>query len=185
MAQHWFSTDLSTLFGTLLSAVGIYVALMLFTRVAGLRSFSKMSSFDFAITVAFGSILASTILSRTPALATGAAGLAALFLIQYVVARARRYSNRIQRWVDNEPLLLMVGEHVLADNLSTAQVTTDDLNANLRQAGIARRADVLAVILETTGDVSVIERGAGFDVELFSDVRGRERLAEWAAKNPE
>ena len=36
----------------LLTGIGIYAALLVPTRLTGLRSFSKMSSFDFAITVA-------------------------------------------------------------------------------------------------------------------------------------
>lgn len=35
----------------------MYVAVILLTRLAGVRSFSKMSGFDFAVTVAIGSFL--------------------------------------------------------------------------------------------------------------------------------
>jgi uncharacterized membrane protein YcaP (DUF421 family) len=50
------------------TALGFYLVLMLFARLMGLRSFSNLSSYDFAMTVAIGSILASTILSDSPSL---------------------------------------------------------------------------------------------------------------------
>ena len=64
----WLSMDWQQVLGISLSAIGFYIGLMLFTRLMGLRSFSKLSSHDFAMTVAIGSILASTVISDTPAL---------------------------------------------------------------------------------------------------------------------
>jgi uncharacterized membrane protein YcaP (DUF421 family) len=137
-----------------------------------------MSSFDFAITVALGSILASTILSKNPALLTGAAALAVLYLIQYLVARGRRVSPWIERLVDNEPRVLMAGDEILHANMSAARLTEGDLNSKLRMAGITQREQVLAVILESTGDVSVLRRGGGFDPRLFQDVRDADRIPQ-------
>ena len=54
--EKWFITDLPSAVAIVITAVGIYIAIILFTRIAGKRSFSKMSSFDFAMTVAIGSI---------------------------------------------------------------------------------------------------------------------------------
>ncbi|RJS91165.1 DUF421 domain-containing protein [Salinisphaera sp. Q1T1-3] len=174
----WFTAGLSGLVSMTVSAIVIYIALLLFTRLSGLRSFSKMSSFDFAITVAFGTILASTLLSRSPALLTGIVALGLLYLIQYGVARARRADAGFARLVDNEPLLLMAGSELLTDNLSTARLTEDDLNSKLRLAGLANREEVLAVTLESTGDVAVIKKGQTIDPQLFAQVRDGQRLID-------
>ena len=71
----WISSSAESLLMVALSGVGIYLALMLFTRLLGLRSFSKMSSFDFAVTVALGTVLAATLLTPDPSLVQGIAGL--------------------------------------------------------------------------------------------------------------
>ncbi|KEZ79383.1 DUF421 domain-containing protein [Salinisphaera hydrothermalis] len=172
----WLGASASSVLSMLVSTLGIYVALLLFTRLSGLRSFSKMSSFDFAITVALGSILASTVLSKNPALLTGVGALAVLYLIQYVVARGRRTSPWVKRLVDNEPRVLMAGEDILAHNMRAARITEGDLNSKLRLAGITHRAQVLAVVMESTGDVSVMRRGEDIDPRLFQDVRDAERI---------
>lgn len=51
------------------SALGILLAVVLYTRVIGLRTFSKMSAFDFTVTVAIGSTMASVSLLGSSLLA--------------------------------------------------------------------------------------------------------------------
>ena len=108
----WFTTSGTELLMVLLSGLGIYALLLLLTRLAGLRSFSKMSGFDFAVTVATGSLVASTLLTKEPPLLRGAFALVVLFGIQYGVSKARRLTSLAERLVDNKPLLLMAGEKV-------------------------------------------------------------------------
>lgn len=176
MNSSWIATSASSLLMVLISAICVYTALLVFTRLAGLRSFSKMSSFDFAITIAFGSVLASTLLSKTPALLTGIFALGVLYGIQYLVSRSRRAFPAVEQLVDNEPLVIMSGQNVLADNLDTARMTIGDLRSKLRMAGVTHRDQVFAVIMESTGDVAVIKHGDRFDPWLYEGVRDVDRL---------
>ena len=151
-----------------------YAAVIALTRLAGVRSLAKMSSFDFAATVAMGSALASTLLGSVP-LAAGAVGLALLFALQWTLATLRR-RGMLHGVVDNRPILLMAGETVLEDNMRHARVSREELWAQLRLHGVQRRADVRAVVMETTGDISVLAGPGGVDDELLDGVRGAGRL---------
>lgn len=176
----WITTTGSDLLMVLITGLGIFAALLVLTRLAGLRSFSKMSSFDFSITVAFGSIMASTLVTKNPPLLTGAFALAVLYAIQYGVSKSRRLTRAIEHLVDNEPLLVMVGTTVLTEQLNIARMTEEDLKYKLRSAGITHPNQVLAVVLETTGDVSVLKTGSGVDPWLFAGIRGVEKLGSAA-----
>lgn len=176
---NWITTSWSSLLMVVISALGIYSFLLLCVRVAGLRSFAKMSSFDFATTIATGSILAATLLTKDTPLLQGMVGLAAVFVAQYVVSWLRRHTSFMPVLVDNEPLLLMAGPDILEENLGTARLTTNDLYAHLRQAGIIHPKEVLAVVLETTGDISVLKKGQSdynLDPDLLADVRQADML---------
>lgn len=174
----WIDTTWTAVGMIVLSGVGIYLVLLLFVRLSGLRSFAKFSSFDFALTVAMGSLVASTVLSGDPPLLQAAVGLAVLFGIQFTVSWMRRHWTWAQRLVDNRPLLIMAGEDVLHESLDQARMTEEDLKSKLRTAGVVHPSQVLAVVLETTGDVAVLKRDAAddFDPEIFSDVQGIDRL---------
>lgn len=171
----WILSDPTSVLMIPLTALGIYVALVVSTRIAGLRSFSKMSSFDFAMTVAVGSVVASTVAAPTPTLLQGTVGLACIFVLQWVVARSRVRSASARRLMDNEPLLLMDGGTMLEENMRAARVTRNDLVAKLREANVLHRSQVEAVVLETTGDISVLHTGGaveGLERELLlEDVR--------------
>ena len=153
--EKFFVTDSVTVVCILLSALGVYITLILFTRIAGKRSFSKMSSFDFAMTVAIGSILASTILSSSVSLAEGITGLAVVYLLQISAAFLRRYKG-FKKLIDNTPLLLMDGQNILYENLKKARVAEGDLRSKLREANVIELSEVHAVVFETTGDISVL-----------------------------
>jgi uncharacterized membrane protein YcaP (DUF421 family) len=102
--EEWFNIRWESVIAISVNAIGIYTAIILFTRLAGKRSFSKMSSFDFAMTVAIGSIIASTVLSKNVSLASGILGLALIYGLQISVAFFRRFKG-VSEVVDNSPIL--------------------------------------------------------------------------------
>jgi uncharacterized membrane protein YcaP (DUF421 family) len=138
-----------------ISTLSIYIILILFTRVAGVRTFSKISSFDFAITVAIGSLIATTVLSKDPPLFQASVALASLFVIKMSIARLRK-NKFVKYLVDNKPVLLMKGSVMLDENMKKAKVSRSDLLAKLREANVTKFKHIKAVIMETTGDISVL-----------------------------
>lgn len=151
------------------SAIAIVATTIAYTRIVGLRTFSKMSSFDFAITVATGSLMASVALQGSSLLA-GIVALATLLGVQVVVAVSRHRSG-FQRVVDNQPVMLMLDGEYLEDNLRRTRVTRDDVRAKLREANVLGYDEVRAVVLETTGDVSVLHGDRDPDPDLLQGVR--------------
>ena len=177
----WFWAPPSTLIAIVLSACGIYVAVLVYTQLAGLRSFAKMSSFDFAMTVAIGSMVAAGTLNERPALVQTAVGLAAIYGLQYGLGLMRRKWVRVERLIDNEPLLLMMGNRMLKENMKEARVTEDDLWSKLREANVLQMSQIRAVVLETTGDISVLHGdadGPSLEPKLLTGVRDANRQFE-------
>ena len=60
------------------------------TRLQGLSSFSKMSGFDFAVTVSIGLVLAGAVITLDTELEVYVAALASLFAVQWIVAQSMR-----------------------------------------------------------------------------------------------
>lgn len=173
----WFAASPESLLAIALTAVGVYAAVLAYTQLAGLRSYAKMSSYDFAMTVAIGSIIASSVLTESPSLVQAVVALGMIFGLQYLVGRLRRQLPWFKSMVDNQPVLLMKGDTFLRDAMRQERVTEDDLWAKLRQAGVLDLSQVQAVVLETTGDVSVLTGTPGeesLEPRLLTGVRGVE-----------
>lgn len=170
VTERWLGTSWAEAGLVALSGLVIFAMVILFTRIVGLRSFSKMSSFDFAMTVAVGSLMASTATSPSTTLLNGIIGLGVFYLAQLLIARAR-LRFRVSQVVDNTPLLLMHDGEVLHEHMHRARISDRDLRAKLRQAGVTDPRQVLAVVLETTGDVSILQGEGPLDPGLMTDVR--------------
>jgi len=132
-----------------------------------------MRSFDFAMTIAVGSLLATTVISKTTSLLTGAVAIGSLFLIQGFLALLRSRTKWASKVIENEPLLLMRDGEILYNALKHARVTKADLIAKLRESNVLKMEQVRAVVLETTGDISVLHTGSDTQLEaiLLDSVR--------------
>jgi len=153
--KNWFTTNIESILAILLTIIGIYIALVILTRISGKRSFSKMSSFDFAMTVSIGSIMATVIISKSVSLQNGIAGLVGIYALQMLVAYARRW-DAVRKLIDNKPTLLMKDGKIIKNNLDKCKVTISDLKAKLREANVIQLSEVKAVVFESTGDISVL-----------------------------
>ena len=142
--------------GLVLTSLAMVWVVML-VRLNGLRSFSKMTNFDFVMTVAVGSLLAGASQSTDwSAFAQTLSAMAALFLVQYLTARLRQASNTFKTLVQNNPVVLMRDGVIIHEALTDTRVAKDDLIAKLREANVLDLSQVRAAVLETTGDVSVL-----------------------------
>ena len=135
-----------------------YAALIVLLRGSGKRTPSKMNAFDFVVTVALGSTLATVLLSAEVALAEGVTALALLIVLQYAITFASVRSARVTGWVKGEPTLLAKDGRMLPAATRRARVTGEEVDAALREHGLAGLEAARAVVLETDGTLSVIAR---------------------------
>lgn len=166
----WFISDWKTVGGIFVSVLLVYAALVVIIRINGIRSFSKMSGHDFAVTVAIGSIFASTVLSKEPAVLNAVIAIIALLSIQTILSKIRIATSNT--YLENKPLLLMDGNKILYDNLKKANISHSDVISKLREANALNFDDVHAVIIKSTGDISVLHGDGDFNREqLLQHVR--------------
>lgn len=169
MEQLFFSGTQS-LFRTLIIGVLAYVTLVVFLRISGKRSLSKMNAFDLVVTVALGSTLATVLLSKDVVFADGALAFALLLGLQFMVTWSSVRVRWVRQLVTGEPQMLLHRGAPLSSALRRARVTEDEVRAAVRAAGLASLSDVEAVVLETDGSFSVIQQGEGNPSSLV-DVR--------------
>ncbi|UOR15730.1 DUF421 domain-containing protein [Qipengyuania aquimaris] len=156
--------------GFVLSVVGL-AWVMLLIRIVGLRSLSKMTNFDFVMTVALGSVLAAAVTAdKWTVFGQCLSAMTGLFLVQWLVARARKDSDAFEEAIQNEPVFLMRDGQFCEDALKSTRVARSDVIAKLREANVLALSEVRAVVLETTGDVSVLH-GDRLDETLVENVR--------------
>ncbi|MBU1254209.1 DUF421 domain-containing protein [Qipengyuania sp. DY56-A-20] len=139
-----------------LSAIGVAWVVAL-VRLVGLRTLSKMTNFDFVITLATGSLLAGLVQATAwTGFFQALLAMAALIFLQFLLARLRRSSDRIEAAIQNGPMFLMYDGEFIDEALKVSRVARSDVLAKLRESNALEMGKVRAVVLETTGDVSVL-----------------------------
>ena len=164
--DNWFG-----LLRTLVVGILAYIALILLLRVSGKRTLSKMNAFDFVVTVALGSTLATILLSEEVALMEGIVAFTTLIALQYVIATASVRSKWIESVVKSEPTLLFYQGQFLWKAMQSERVTQEEIEAAIRQQGGAAVDAIDAVILETDGSFSVIQDNASGSLSSLRSVK--------------
>ena len=149
-----------------------YVFLVITLRVSGKRTLSQMNAFDFVVTVALGSTLATILLSSDVSWAEGATALVLLAALQYMVAWCSARWRIFRRAVTSQPVVLLADGEVRPAALRANRLTESQLMQAVRSGGYGDIALVGAVVLEPNGTLSVIGRdslGAGGALPQSSD----------------
>ena len=148
-----------------------YGWLILVLRLAGKRSLSKMNAFDLVVPVALGSTLATVVLTKNVAFVEGALAFFMLALLQWLAARLSISSRWFSHLIRSKPRLLVEDGAYRHVAMVDERVTSDEIDAAIRTAGIGRLEEAAAVVLETDGSMSVIRRADGDLTALRSVAR--------------
>ena len=133
-----------------------YVGLVLFVRAAGKRSLAKMNAFDFIVTVALGSTLATVALSKKVPLADGLSVFALLLGLQATITWVSVRSKMFRNLITSRPAMLVYQGEIIHATMKKERITEEELWAAARKSGIGNTADIAVAVLETTGDITVI-----------------------------
>lgn len=156
---------------TLVVGLLAYLALVVALRLSGKRTLSKWNGFDFIVTVALGSSLATTLVSKSVTLAQGATGFVLLVGLQYLVTWMSVRLHWLQRLTKARPTLLVYRGDLQRGAMRRQRVPESEVLAAARAAGFADLSQIGAMVLETDGNFSVIARLEGGHSTL-ADVEG-------------
>lgn len=137
-----------------------YTALLLFVRISGKRTLSKLNAFDFVITVALGSTLSSVVLDKTVSLAEGVLAIGLLILLQYGISWSTVRWGPVERVVTSRPVLVVHRGVFLTRAMRDERVMEADVRAAIRASGKNDLREIVAVVLENDGSLSVISEGS-------------------------
>lgn len=165
-----FFDNWSALLRVAVMSITAYAWLVLVLRISGKRTLAKLNAFDFVVTVALGSTLASAILSKDVTWAQAALAFAMLALLQYAVAKLTRWFGPFHSAVRSSPRLLLFQGEPLEEAMRKERIAHSDIRAAARNKGAGNLKSIYAIVLETDGTLSVIKDEG--DCSAMKDVAG-------------
>lgn len=156
------------------AVVGVlaYATLVFLLRVSGKRTLSKLNAFDLVITVALGSTLATILLSKDVALIEGVLAFGVLIFLQFIITWTSVRSARVQCLIKAQPTMLYFRGKFIERAMHWERVTPAEVQAAVRQQGIADLSTIEAIVLETDGTIAIITaRAANASDSSLSNVK--------------
>ena len=157
-------TDITFFFGgwapiLRIFAVGtaMYVTLVVILRISGSRALSSMNAFDFIVSVAIGSAFGRALTAKGVALAEAVAAFILLIALQYSVAWLQTRWSFFMGVVTSPPALLYFRGTFLHDAMRRERVTEAEVRAAVRKRQLGSMDEVEAVVLESSGEFSIID----------------------------
>jgi uncharacterized membrane protein YcaP (DUF421 family) len=153
-------------------AVGMaaYLTLVALLRLSGKRTLAKLNAFDWVVSVALGSTLATILLSSDVSWAEGTAALTLLAVLQFVVAWTTARLPGGRAVVTARPTLLLEDGMPLGQAMRSQRITMSELRQAVHASGIGSLSSVAAVVLETDGTLSVIPAQQAGNRSALEDV---------------
>lgn len=169
--------DWSELYRIFISALIAYIILIVILRISGKRTLSKWNAFDFIVTIALGSLLASVIVSKSNRIIEGLFAAFLLVVFQFTITWLSTRFDWIKEIIKAQPTLLYYQNSFLTEAMKSQRVTKSEILAAMRNSSIGSVNEVEAVVLETDGSFSVIEKSESVEANsALEDVEGFEKV---------
>lgn len=142
---------------TAILTVLAYAAMVFLLRVSGKRTLTKMNAFDFVVTIALGSALATVSLNKNVSLADGTLAFALFIFLQASLTWLSVRSKKVKNLVTSRPVMLLYKGEILEETLKKERITLEELHMAARKKGMLNLKQVGVIVLETTGDLTIIK----------------------------
>ena len=143
---------------TFIRVIIIYLLVLIVMRLMGKREIGQMQPFELVIAIMIAD-LASVPMSDTGIpITNGIVPIFALLLIQLIISLVNMKSLKLRQIMCGVPSILIFRGKIDERVLKKEKLTVNELQEKLRQNNVFSLADVEYAILETSGQVTVIQK---------------------------
>lgn len=171
MENIYFNSWESSLRTVILTLLG-YIAIVIILRVSGKRTLSKMNAYDFVVTVALGSCLASISLNKNVSLTDGILSFSLFILLQYVFTFLSVRIKGFRTLITSKPAIVFHNGSFLEKEMKNERISKEEILNAGRNQGYSNLNDVYLIVLETTGDLSIIKDRSLGEINTFPQTEG-------------
>jgi uncharacterized membrane protein YcaP (DUF421 family) len=144
---------------TVLRAAAIYVVLLLIFRIAGRRTLSEMTTFDFVLLLIISEATQNALIGEDFSVTNAILAVLTLIGLDIASSLLKRRFPRFGKVIDGVPTILVENGRPLPDRLYRARLSEDDvLEAARHLHGVERMDQIKYAVLEVSGGISVVPK---------------------------
>ena len=140
-----------------LRSIVIYFFLLLLFRLAGQRTLSQTTTFDFVLLLVIAEATQQGLLGNDSSMTNAFLVILTLVTIDILFSLLKQQIPGVEKWVDSMPVVLVEHGRPLKDRLQRARVDEADILAMARlHQGLERMDQIKYAVLERSGGISII-----------------------------
>src|SRR5262249_33533732 len=136
----------------------VYSLFLAALRLSGKRELGQFTIFDLALVLLASNALQPAITGPDASISAGIIVVTTLFVLNRLVALARRRSPTLRRIIDYAPTVIARDGKWLDPAIDQEGLDADDLGAAIREYGLETVSEVKLATLEHDGSISVVPR---------------------------
>lgn len=138
----------------------LYVLILFLIRIMGKRQIGEMQPFELVITLIIADLATIPMAETALPLIQGIIPLLTLTCLHYLICLLSRKSVSFRKLFSGKPVILMDPNGVNFENLRKLNMNFNDLTEGIHSAGYFNLEELLYVILQTNGTMTIINRAA-------------------------
>jgi uncharacterized membrane protein YcaP (DUF421 family) len=139
----------------------VYFFLLVVFRIAGKRSLGQITTFDAVLLLIISEAVQQALINNDTSMTNGFILVLTLLGLDLSVSLLTLNSRRLDKLINDRPLVLLENGRLFKDRMRKARVTEDDILAMARELqGLERLDQIKFAVLERSGGITVVPNEA-------------------------
>ncbi len=143
---------------TFVRSIILYIFVLIVMRLMGKREIGQLQPFEFAIAIMIADLSTIPMADSGIPITNGIISILGLLLMHIIISLLNLKSVKLRGIISGKPSILIYRGKINQQVLKKERFTINELQERLRGEGIFSLNDVEYVILETNGEISVVEK---------------------------
>jgi len=165
----------------------LYILVVVAIRIMGKRQIGEMQPSELVIAIMISDLASVPMQAIDIPLLAGIVPVLTLLVWEVVMSYVSLKSKKCRKYITGEPSIIVYNGHINEQELRKQRFNLNDLMEQLRIAGCPDISNVQAAVLETNGQLSVLEKkkdaSAGLPYMLIADGEVNRNELKRAGKN--
>ena len=143
---------------TFIRSIVIYIIVLIVMRLMGKREIGQMQPFELAISIMIADLAATPMAETGIPISNGIVPILGLLVMHLVISTLNIKSTKAREIICGKPTILIYRGKIDEKALKKERFTINELEERLRGNNVVNLGDVEYAILETSGQVTVIQK---------------------------
>jgi uncharacterized membrane protein YcaP (DUF421 family) len=142
---------------SVIRAAVVYIVVLVIFKIAGRRTLSEITTFDFVLLLIIGEATQQALLGDDFSITNAALVIITLIMIDIALSLIKRRFPALSKFTDGQPIIVVEHGRLIEKRARKARIDESDvLEAARNSQGLERMSQIKFAVLEKDGKISII-----------------------------